>query len=319
MDSATLAAFAELGRAQRHTAYSEAASISLVAVEILHSLPEEVALIWKSEWNTGKILFLLSRYLVFFDASIALYYTSTANTVKLCEPLFAAGSSLTVVGVTLAEIILYLRVFALSGRSRWVAALLVTCFVGFHGTTFVFLARFIQSLEYAQSPIPTIVGCLPVKASAKDLSIVFVLIMASEIVILIITLWLIFSKFRQSKNRLVTLFYRDGLVYFVLLTAISAGNIICNLVAPPGYSYLLATPQRALHSILATRMVLHIRNVHGKTTNETSAIPLSDIGYAVRVNVRVDQDSVQFPRDAAYGEASTSYADEAETKGRRIQ
>jgi hypothetical protein len=66
-------------------------------------------------------------------------------------------------------------------------------------------------------------------------------------------------------------------------------------------------------------MVLHIRNVHGKTTNETSAIPLSDIGYAVRVNVRVDQDSVQFPRDAAYGEASTSYADEAETKGRRIQ
>jgi hypothetical protein len=33
----------------------------------------------------------------------------------------------------------------------------------------------------AQSPIPTIVGCLPVKASAKDLSIVFVLIMASEI------------------------------------------------------------------------------------------------------------------------------------------
>ncbi|TEB31400.1 hypothetical protein FA13DRAFT_365354 [Coprinellus micaceus] len=301
MDSATLATLIEIGHAQRNVIYVEVASMALVVAEIWNSLPEEVSLIWRAEWNSIKILFLLVRYFIFVDSGVVLYYTWSASTLKQCLRSFATGTTMMAVGVVVAEVILYLRVFALSGRSQWVGALLAILFVGFHGTTFVFVAKFVRSLQYAPSPVPTIIGCLLVNASSKDISIGFALIAASEIAILAITLWIIFAKYQRSKSRLVTLFSRDGLVYFALLTATSAGNIICNLAAPPGYSYLLVTPQRALHSILATRMVLHIRGVHGKTTHETSgSIPLSDIRYAVPGSGPVHTRSLQFPRESTF-------------------
>ncbi|TEB18214.1 hypothetical protein FA13DRAFT_1803947 [Coprinellus micaceus] len=167
MDNATLATLTDLGWAHKHVAYSEvgfvfsrgallksnfivAASTALIAVEIWNSLPDEVSLIWQSEWNIGKFLFLLCRYLVVFDLMLALYYTSTAAaTIKRCERLFAAGLVFTVAGVAIAEIILYLRVFALSRNSRWVGAGLVIFFVGFHGTTFVFLATIVRNDQAA--------------------------------------------------------------------------------------------------------------------------------------------------------------------------
>ncbi|RXW13475.1 hypothetical protein EST38_g12379 [Candolleomyces aberdarensis] len=66
----------------------------------------------------------------------------------------------------------------------------------------------------------------------------FALILTSELIILAITLWIGYRNYAGSKSRLVLMFYRDGLGYFVCITA--AGNIICNLAAPPGYTYLLA-------------------------------------------------------------------------------
>ncbi|TEB31402.1 hypothetical protein FA13DRAFT_365468 [Coprinellus micaceus] len=295
MNNTTLVAtLVEVGWALRYVAYFDVASLTFVVAEIWHSLPDEVSLVWHSKWSMGKTLFLLSRYLGFFDISVAIYYTSAANGVKLCERLFAAGSTLQVVGVALAETILYLRVFALSAKSFRLGVLLAILFVGFHTATLVFLTKFIQSLEYVKSPAPTIIGCFPVKMSTKDLSIITALVMSSEVVILAMTIWLVLAKFKRSKSRLVTLMYRDGLVYFVLLTAISAGNMICYFVAPPGYSFLLITPQRALHSILATRMVLHLRKMYGPSVDETpGGIPLSEIVCAVPAHVYTDPESVQ--------------------------
>ncbi|KAJ2922197.1 hypothetical protein H1R20_g14901, partial [Candolleomyces eurysporus] len=67
----------------------------------------------------------------------------------------------------------------------------------------------------------------------------FALILTSELIILAITFWVGYRNYAGLKSRLVLMFYRDGLGYFVCITAIAAGNIICHLAAPPGYMYLL--------------------------------------------------------------------------------
>ncbi|TEB34583.1 hypothetical protein FA13DRAFT_1729215 [Coprinellus micaceus] len=154
MDNATLATLTDLGWAHKRVAvrvgfvfsrgallksnFIVAASTALIALEIWNSLPDEVSLIWQSEWNIGKFLFLLCRYLVVFDLMLALYCElerdlafclGILTVFQRCERLFAAGSVSTVAGVAIAEIILYLRVFALSRNSRWVGAGLVIFFV----------------------------------------------------------------------------------------------------------------------------------------------------------------------------------------------
>ncbi|KAF5317637.1 hypothetical protein D9611_014969 [Ephemerocybe angulata] len=95
--------------------------------------------------------------------------------------------------------------------------------------------------------------------------------------ILIMTFWLCFAKHQSTKSPLVATFYKDGLFYFLLLSAVSTGNIICNLVAPLPYIYLLAIPQMVLHSALSTRMVLHIRKLGNGVYDTKGEIPLTSL------------------------------------------
>lgn len=181
-----------------------------------------------------------------------------------------------VVVVTVSEAILFLRVYALGGRSRAIGIFLAILYLGIHSAVFASLAKFILSIEYGASPLP-IISCFPIKSNNKLLSIVFILLLVSELVILIMTFWLCFAKHQSTKSPLVATFYKDGLFYFLLLSAVSTGNIICNLVAPLPYIYLLAIPQMVLHSALSTRMVLHIRKLGNGVYDTKGEIPLTSL------------------------------------------
>lgn len=237
--------------------------------EALHCLPLEISLIWARKWNLGKVLYLLARYLVFVELiGPAPFISLSPNlSVNQCQWVFVFGALLTVVEVTVAEAILFLRVYAIGGTDRRLGAFLLTIFVGIHSAAYALLFKFITSIVYAPSPYPELIPCYTFKAEAHLLSVAFILLLVSELAILVITIWLCFSKHKSTKSPLIATFSRDGLIYFLLLSAVSAGNIICNLVAPLGYIYMLTVPQMVLHSTLSTRMVLHVRKlgpgIHG--------------------------------------------------------
>ncbi|KAJ7659119.1 hypothetical protein DFH06DRAFT_1406146 [Mycena polygramma] len=51
----------------------------------------------------------------------------------------------------------------------------------------------------------------------------------------------------------------NGMLFYVHLLAISFANILVPVLAPTIYTNWLASPQRVLHSVLATRVLLLIR------------------------------------------------------------
>ncbi|KAF6758684.1 hypothetical protein DFP72DRAFT_1043690 [Ephemerocybe angulata] len=236
-----LARLLEYGITQLSLKFSLVACATFAIAECLHCLPLEVSLIWGAKWNLGKGLYLLSRYLTFVEllCLAPLYTLSQGLTVQVCQPLFAAGATITVIEVTIAEAILFLRVYALSGRDRRLGAFLLALYLGVHGAIYAAIYKFLNSLVYIPSPFPAIITCLPIEGNNKMLSNVFILLLSSELVILLITFWLCFIRHKATNSPLVATFSRDGLYYFLLLSAVSTGNIICNLVAPIGYIYLL--------------------------------------------------------------------------------
>ncbi|KAF6764652.1 hypothetical protein DFP72DRAFT_319181 [Ephemerocybe angulata] len=122
----------------------------------------------------------------------------------------------------------------------------------------------------------------------------------SELIILSLTLWIWYTQHRDSMSPLMSTFYRDGLIYFVLLSAVSAGNIICNLVAKLQYIYLLSIPQRIFHSILATRMVLHLRKVASVNTYDTfEEVPFPTIDYSTDPDLEAAQTNADFAIQSA--------------------
>jgi len=62
-----------------------------------------------------------------------------------------------------------------------------------------------------------------------------------------------------GNSALVKSVYRDGVIYYLYLFSFSFLNILLVRILPSQYRHLLTGMARVLHSILASRVLLHIR------------------------------------------------------------
>ncbi|TEB36330.1 hypothetical protein FA13DRAFT_1246841 [Coprinellus micaceus] len=224
---------------QKITKYVDVAALALLVVDYLGTLEAEVAYMWPAELSAAKVLFFLSRYLALFDVPLAIYYhTSLGLPVRTCQILFSVETTSLLIGVAFAEAILFLRVYALSGRSKKMMVWLVFQFFGVHVAEFVVYILFLRNLQFGPSPLPTVIGCTPLPPKSQALNIqlsaLFGLILANELAILLMTFTIGLMKYRNLRSPLMRIFYRDGFFYFLILSAVSAGNITVDLVGPVG-------------------------------------------------------------------------------------
>ncbi|KAJ8489527.1 hypothetical protein ONZ45_g13545 [Pleurotus djamor] len=117
-----------------HGTYVPVASACLFFYDYLLTINDERRYIWRTQGNAGKALFALTRYLAFGDAILAIYRNTGHHLPQTaCRVLYDASGWFVVVGVTVAEIILLLRVWALWNQSRPVGVciflVLSTCLV----------------------------------------------------------------------------------------------------------------------------------------------------------------------------------------------
>ncbi|KAL5514110.1 hypothetical protein ACEPAG_2871 [Sanghuangporus baumii] len=219
----------------------------------------EVALVWTSRWNLGKILFFLNRYLPFFDTFLSLHLLLGKNTDKGCLLGFSAVTWLIVVGIIVAEAILMLRTYAIWERKRAISITLILLGCGTFIPGIIVTQFEVQSLAYIAVPNG---GCTKTKPSSPVIFVAFLLLILCETTIVILTLVRARHHYlsRQTRSPLIWQLYKDGLLYYVYLLAFSLVNLITAVAAPPAYTNWLTTPQRVMHSLLCTRVLLHIRS-----------------------------------------------------------
>ncbi|KAK7470059.1 hypothetical protein VKT23_001497 [Stygiomarasmius scandens] len=244
--------------------------------DYLLTLEKEITLIWKSKWGVAKVLYMLSKFPPFIDVPLVLWYSLTPNIpMRQCHPIYSISSWFTLFGILIAEMILMMRTIALWGRDSKVSTVLVILIILGTVTCIVVLVLFLRSLKYGPPPLSTVVGCYPTEGSII-LFVDFVILILYESIMLSLTMWVGFKKFRHSGNPLIKVLYRDGIYYFIYTFLISLGNILVLVAGPPELVDLLNTFQRVMHSILSTRVILHIRhidrNVHGGREITTSRL-----------------------------------------------
>ncbi|KAF9255812.1 hypothetical protein L218DRAFT_304691 [Marasmius fiardii PR-910] len=66
---------------------------------------------------------------------------------------------------------------------------------------------------------------------------------------------------RGERSELAKTVYRDGAIYYVYIFLCSMLNVVVTLVLSPELIYILTAFERVLHSVLASRAFLHIRQV----------------------------------------------------------
>jgi len=242
--------------------YVHVVNVSLLVFDYSLTLSREMSLMWSSKWSLSKVLFFCTRYSPIFDVTLLVYYSMVSNlSPKHCYQLQSASAWGTVFGIGVAEAILVLRTYALSGRKRgaliffmsmWGSALIASC---------VLLELFLRSISFGPPPIPEIPGCYLTKGSVAYVFISFLIVLANDTIIMIYTLWIGLWNFRHSHNPLVTVLYRDGIMYYLILCIISAVNLATLIQAPNPLGQLLNTFLRVFHSILSSRILLNVRDV----------------------------------------------------------
>lgn len=261
MSAAELAALvASLERFQIDS-YLDVCAYSLLVYDYFLTLDREVRLVWGAKWNITKILFVLTRYPVFADSAMVLYHNVGHNlSTRMCKSMYNVTGWMFLWGIGIAELILIIRTWAIWGRDARIGLGLFAGFIGLWIANSYFLNEFLTSLKFlpAQSISPFLQGCLPV-AGGNVLYIDFVLLMVFETIVLALTVIKMVYSFRKSTSPVVISLYRDGILFYIYLFAISLVNVVVLLTTPREYANLLSSLQRSLHSMLSARLLLNLR------------------------------------------------------------
>ncbi|KAJ2912920.1 hypothetical protein MD484_g7489, partial [Candolleomyces efflorescens] len=242
----------------------------------LHTLPFEVEVIWPARWNVVKFLYFFNRYFP-LDIIFSYIYIEVPN-VKMCRISYSISSVGLILSLGMSEAVIFIRLYALSRQSAFFRWWLIVQFIAVQGTMFALLGPFLSSFRWVPSPAPRHVACLPVAAKTIYATISFAILMANEALIVLIMLYIGGMRHRYTQSSLIKIFYRDGLVFFLFLAASSVVNITMLASLPVRSSHILqcftapekslrqpsnrtlfAVPQRVIHSMLASRMILHLR------------------------------------------------------------
>jgi len=112
-----------------------------------------------------------------------------------------------------------------------------------------------------EPPFSGFQGCI--LAHAKRMGIVYiwvqVIIWDTLMLVLMLVPGIRAYRYSGANSALIKVVYRDGVVYYLFLFGLSFINILLVIFLPLPYQHLLMTPERMLHSMFASRVILHIR------------------------------------------------------------
>ncbi|KAI0064839.1 hypothetical protein BV25DRAFT_1822576 [Artomyces pyxidatus] len=236
--------------------YSVAAIGALLVYDYLCTLDQEVEHVWSGTWTVGKALFILNRYPPFVDTFISLKLLTSGGTPEDCRRQFIAVTWLISSGVIVSELILMLRTYAIWERQRWVLILLSTAAAVLYIPALVVTQMETKSFIFASTP-PGETGCSLQHASAI-IFLAYVLLLISETLIFTLTVIKAVQHLKRTRSPMVVTLYRDGVLFYFCLLFFTVANVVVPVAAPPALANWLATPQRAMHSLMCTRVLLSI-------------------------------------------------------------
>jgi len=240
--------------------YFDVISSALVVYDALLTIELEVGLIWKAPWSLLKVVYLVQKYLPFIDAvALGLRHQFASNlSAEACYIDYNVAGYMFIVGVTLSEVILTWRVWAVWHRNKKLAVFLPVIFISIFAPTFAIANLFLSSIKFSPLPFDQ-VGCF-ITAANPILYLLWVLLMVYDVVVLVLMCIPGISAYKMGGNSgLFKAVYRDGILYYLYQLAVSVLNVVFTLTLPADLSSILTSTGRVMQAILTSRVLLHIR------------------------------------------------------------
>ncbi|TFK44220.1 hypothetical protein BDQ12DRAFT_730303 [Crucibulum laeve] len=242
-----------------------------VLYEHVSTLDLEIEHIWKKQWTTAKILFLMLRY---FGGGILLFecamFMSSHPTKNVCLFSFNYMPIFNCITIWICHGILQLRVYALYRRSKKILyTLSILFFCEVCGMIYSIATRKL-SVQIVNAPLPNVHLCRLIKAPQQLFSF-WIFVMAFESVLFIMVLRITIQDFRdiraalgRGRVSLVYVVFRDSLVHFFVIFAASMLTTSAWVTAPTKQPPVSGCFAQAFSIILAARLILNLCETHSR-------------------------------------------------------
>ncbi|KAJ7336196.1 hypothetical protein DFH08DRAFT_965092 [Mycena albidolilacea] len=261
---------------------------ALIFFDFFLTLADEVQFIWKGKKGTVFYLFLMNRYCPMAFAIITLFgklfssmiYRGARSWWGRCNRFAIVEWLQTLLIVVPAEVVLLLRIYALTNANKYLLGFLVSIIL----TEFiiVFYAMSLpgtnNALVLPHVPIDSFRVCILFSDTKMDTAYLSTSI-AFDCIVLAITLISTAVKNASQGTRywnILRTIRWDGTMYFCVILS---GNVVwmsLAMNARPGLKFMNAQPSMYLTSIMINRLTLSVRKAAAESEEKESAIEFSN-------------------------------------------
>ncbi|KAH8928215.1 hypothetical protein BT69DRAFT_1329750 [Atractiella rhizophila] len=238
--------------------------------DFILTFPHEYRTMWKSEhWTPVRVAFFINRYggLLNIIMFMCLFWlkvdAKTCNKVHLLEPVVSS------IIFTSGQFILGARLWVVWNRQKWIA-----WFFGFVAIFGIVIQVWAVAPNKPLSLPSGLRGCISVKGQQNSnyIWVYWIPPLVYDTIATILVLVPLISHWRKSSlTRLLTIFARDGVIYFVVV-------FICNLINAVYFS-IPNVPNPALNApltlifipMMTSRLVLHLRSAAAPVANSQAS------------------------------------------------
>ncbi|TFK26970.1 hypothetical protein FA15DRAFT_754657 [Coprinopsis marcescibilis] len=239
--------------------YVAASFFTLLVADYLQTFPQEVELVWFSKTSLVRAVYFMARYIGLILMTLNLVYLFDPGIVgDGCNKMYVVLMVVGTINSISSEVLLYLQVWAISGNT-----VIAKCFLSFQFLAILTVAgvsnHFILSGLQPIDPVSSTPKCNPT-VSLHWGSVIFTTLCVSQITLITITLLLAYRKYSGWKSTLFLVFFRNGLIYWCLISVVYIAITVSALRNLTGLYFLLAVPSSVFQSALSTRSLLALRS-----------------------------------------------------------
>jgi len=206
-----------------------------VAYDYLLTVEQELQYVWSARWSSGKLLFILVRYIVFIDIPLFTWdYFASVQPSTICRVPFDIAMGFEALGVLSAWLVVGLRTWAIWNKNRVCGVVIILAFsaaLGLGLYDVILFATYQSRTETTLLSLQQASGCgmatlLTAGGEARLLFEFYVVSAMYEGVILFATLLRgVYHWRRSNRSSLIATLYRDALLASVI--AFSKINGLC--------------------------------------------------------------------------------------------
>ncbi|KAG1724739.1 hypothetical protein EDB19DRAFT_294567 [Suillus lakei] len=234
--------------------YTNIGSLAILIFDFCITFQDEVHWIWSRPWNLIRVIFTISRYLPFVGSGLTAY--AALRVSGPCPPSLAENI-IHIISIVAAEGLLVIRTWAFWGKSKKLLIGLLTYSVA------TVIAAVAMNILPNHQLISTDISMIPGPCgfeSSRNAALVYAILALFECVILILTAYKWFHDYWEIRSSIVTTVYGGSMVYMLCIIAITVTNVIIDAAFPVGFTNMFDTLQLVIHSVLASRILFHLRS-----------------------------------------------------------